>query len=62
MYIWQAQQTSFLYTSWLQATEALDIMSSVGPLTPTATVRSRAVVAVKTKDKGKDNSDKEDDD
>ena len=62
IYIWQAQWTSFLYTSWLQATEALDIMSSVGPLTPTATARSRAVVAVKTKDKDNDDSDEEDED
>ena len=61
IYIWQAQRTSFLYTSWLQATEALDIMSSVSPMTPTATARSRAVVAVKTKDKDNDDSDEEDD-
>jgi len=46
----------------LQATEALDIMSSVSPMTPTATARSRAVVAVKTKDKDNDDSDKEDED
>jgi len=46
----------------LQATEALDIMSSVGPLTPKATARSRAVVAVKTKDKNNDDSDEEDED